>query len=326
MINIVDRMVRAFGQQLAPEKLKILMIDPVFIPFPRTWPIIKLGGENITVVTQARFLGRTDTLDSAIDIELEERLDIMKSTFHKDRRQFYCRSSISTKARLEIFVAKVVRKTLAGCQTWNITPAQIEELEHEYFNMVRIILRLPWCRQNQDGSLYYTPPPNSHPIRISREAIIAIARSRKAIILPIEAHIYIEQARYLGHIHRHKSELPYQTLRATTPSRAPAPIRGHAHNLPIASHHRALSALGFNLSTWEDSALDRKSWRETLHTTGVRRFMQWWTEKRAKNKPHRQTSTNQPTARISRGSTESSSPSQAEEQTIEEGERMEAIS
>ena len=80
MINIVDRMVRAFGQQLAPEKLRILMIDPVFIPFPRTWPIIKLGGENITVVPQARFLGRTDTLDSAIDIELEERLDIMKSS------------------------------------------------------------------------------------------------------------------------------------------------------------------------------------------------------------------------------------------------------
>jgi hypothetical protein len=56
------------------------MIDPVFIPFPRTWPVIKLGGQNITVVTQAKFLGRIDTLDTAIDIELEERLETMKAT------------------------------------------------------------------------------------------------------------------------------------------------------------------------------------------------------------------------------------------------------
>ena len=121
----------------------------------------------------------------------------------------------------------------------------------------------------------------------------------------------------------HKSELPYQVLRATTPSRAPAPIRGHAHNLPIASHHRALSSLGFNLSTWEDSALDRKSWRETLHTTGVRRFMQWWTEKRARTKPHRQASASQQPPSSNRSGTEPSGHSQAHEQTAEEGERME---
>jgi len=131
MINIIDRMVRAFGQMLAPEKCALLMIDPVFIPYPRTWPVVKLGNHQLTVITHAKFLGRIDSHNAEIDPELEARLLVMKKAFMKDRRQFYCRSSISTKARLEVFVAKVVRKTLAGCQSWNITPAQIEELAWE---------------------------------------------------------------------------------------------------------------------------------------------------------------------------------------------------
>ena len=280
MVMIIDRMVKAFGQQLSPSKSSVLVIYPKPPIHPVPHPRILLGDTHLTVVDSAKFLGNTDSTDAKIDLEVEKRILSMRSSFFADKRQLYGCRDISIRARLDMFTSKVVKRGIYACATWNLTTKHIESLEAEYFNLARILLGLPFCRRNKDGTIFLTPPPNSHPVALSRVAIMQYARSRGYNFLPLEAHIYLEQVRYLGHLQRHHDELPYQVWRATTPIHPPHATHGHHQDLPIASHARALTMLGIRLDIWEDDALDRKGWRDHIHKHSIQQFLADWTLRR----------------------------------------------
>ena len=271
------------------------MIYPTPPIHPVPHPRILLGETHLTVVNSAKFLGNTDSTDAKIDLEVEKRILSMRSSFFADKRQLYGRRDISIRAQLDMFTSKVVKRGIYACATWNLTAKHIESLESEYFNLARILLGLPFCRKNKDGTTFLTPPPNSHPVALSRVVIIQYARSRGYNLLPLEAHIYLEQVRYLGHIQRHHDELPYQVWRATTPTRPPHATRGYHQDLPITSHARALTMLGIQLDIWEDDALDRKGWRDHIHKHSIKQFLADWTLRRTTPKNvtrHRRKRTN----------------------------------
>ena len=118
MLQILNRITATFGQQISPEKSKVMVIlSPSFDK-----PKITLNGCKLEVVDSFKYLGSIEESNGDI---IEELVRLRQVTFHSfGPTHMYC---IST--RFKIYNATVVPNALYGSQVWPATNKELANLE-----------------------------------------------------------------------------------------------------------------------------------------------------------------------------------------------------
>jgi len=207
----------------------------------------------------------------------------MKRTFYMDYALIYRRRSITLRARMQMFLAKVTAVAVYGCAAWNYSQHHLAKLESTYFQLLKRLIRIkkPWHA-------------------ITYEDIIDAGKKRGLRIQPLQLYIHFYKARYLGHLARtNKSALQRKILHSEVKSHT-HPARKRANHLtqqrPFLS---ALHNLGINTDTWEKDAQDRIPWKNRLNTAGVETFMPKWLKAREDAKEKRRQHRMKPPTRAS---------------------------
>ena len=102
-----------------------------------------------------------------------------------DYALIYRRRSITLRARMQMFLAKVTAVAVYGCAAWNYSQHHLAKLESTYFQLLKRLIRIkkPWHA-------------------ITYEDIIDAGKKRGLRIQPLQLYIHFYKARYLGHLAR----------------------------------------------------------------------------------------------------------------------------
>jgi hypothetical protein len=109
-------------------------------------PEIKVNGTTLKVVEEFKYLGSTENDDATLDTEVDRRIYAMKRAFYMDYILLYRRKSITLRARMQMFIAKVTAVAVYGCAAWNYTQRHLAKLESTYFQLLKRLIRMkkPW--------------------------------------------------------------------------------------------------------------------------------------------------------------------------------------
>jgi hypothetical protein len=108
----------------------------------RPLPEIKVNGTILKVVEEFKYLGSTENDDAALDTEVDRRIYAMKRAFYMDYILLYRRKSITLRARMQMFIAKVTADAVYGCAAWNYTQRHLAKLESTYFRLLKCLIRM----------------------------------------------------------------------------------------------------------------------------------------------------------------------------------------
>jgi hypothetical protein len=146
-----------------------------------------VNDHTLKVVKEFKYLGSTEDDDATIDTEIKHRINAMKRTFYMDYALIYRRRSITLRARMQMFLAKVTAVAVYGCAAWNYSHHHLAKLESTYFQLLKRLIRIkkPWHA-------------------ITYEDIINAGKKRGLRIQPLQLYIHFYKARYLGHLARTK--------------------------------------------------------------------------------------------------------------------------
>jgi hypothetical protein len=275
MLDIFHRLVTKFGQEVSITKTKVLIVqrrgamgESQFTP-----QTFFVGDQPIQIVDSFKYLGGLDTNDAKMTKEINVRIQRMKGVYAKYDKDIF-QSNLATTRKVDLFNMIVVINGLFGCQVWNVTQAQVEELEAVHFSLLRKMLRL------RTGEY-------------SRGEVIQYCMHNNWKVLPIEWRMTKLQLRYLGHEVRVDPDrvptLPHNML-----------FRGHLDEFPRlqgrmeqaypATIKRALEVVcGLQGTRWVELAKDKKKWKKFVDSEAVNIFMQGWEDKEQLKKELRHT-------------------------------------
>ena len=264
MLDIFHRLVTKFGQEVSITKTKALIVQRKGAMGESQCTPHKffVGDQPIQVVDSFKYLGGLDTNDAKMTKEISVRIQRMKGAYAKYDKDIF-QSSLAMTRKVELFNMIVVMNGLFGCQVWNVTQAQVGELEAVHFSFLRKMLRL--------GTGEY-----------SRGEVIQYCMHNNWKVLPIEWRMTKLPLRYLGHEVRVDPDrvptLPHNML-----------FRGHLDEFPRlqgrleqaypATIKRALEVCGLQGTGWVELAKDKKKWKQFVDSDAVNIFMQGWEDR-----------------------------------------------
>jgi len=246
MIDILNKIVKDFGQEISVQKTKIMVLQMKnqSINDGDQQPEFMCNGSRLEIVKQFRYLGGLDTDDAKMDAEIAVRGQRMRGAYAKYARTIF-HSNLRLRLKVNLFKSIVTMNGLFGCQVWNVKKAHIDELEAINFSLIRRMFgknKLEW----------------------GRTKVMEWAHAQNLKIYPLEWVMIKLQLRYAGHELRVPEEqvhrLPHNML-----------FRGH-----LAGHRRlqggleqaypatltrAVECCGLQLHTWVDMALWKSFWK-----------------------------------------------------------------
>ena len=265
MIDILDKIVTDFGQEISIKKTKIMIVQMKTNISRHEGPMTLqffCKGQELEIVDRFKYLGGLDTDDAKMTEEIKVRSQRMRGAYAKYAKGIF-QSTLKVKMKINLFNAIVVMNGLFGCQVLNVTQTHINELEAVHFTLLRRMLgktKREW----------------------GRGKLVEWADSQYLKVYPLEWVMMKLQLRYAGREIRVITDkihtLPHNML-----------FRGHVANAPRleggleqaypATLMRAVELCGLTRTKLLSLAKDRKVWNRYLEETAMVTFMKGWYER-----------------------------------------------
>jgi len=265
MLDILDKIVTDFGQEISITKTKVMIVQmkesisrlevPVTLHF-------FCKGQELEIVDKFKYLGGLDTEDAKMTEEIKVRGQRMRGAYAKYAKGIF-QSTLKLKLKVNLFKAIVVMNGLFGCQVWNVTQAHVNELEAVHFTLLRRMLgksRQGW----------------------GRGRLLEWAEAMQLKIYPLEWVMMKLQLRYAGHEIRVNTDqihsLPHNMLFRGHIATEPR-LHGGLEQAYPATLMRAVEMCGLTRKRFMTLAKDSKGWKRFLEESAVLTFMTGWYER-----------------------------------------------
>ena len=242
MQESVDKFANAcdnFGLTISTKKTEVLHQPAPGKPYHE--PSIQVNGERLKAVDKFTYLGSTLSRNVTIDDEVQCRLAKASSAFGRLSQQVWNRRGIRLETKIKVYRAVVMTTLLYGCESWTVYSRHARKLNHFHTVCLRRILGIKW----QD--------------RIPDTEVL-----EKAGLPSIFTLLMQTQLRWAGHVARMEdNRLPKQLLFGELTEgkrKACGPKKRFKDTLKS-----SLKAFDVQTSSWEQTALDRPTWRQTLY-------------------------------------------------------------
>ena len=222
-------------------------------------PSICIGDYTLEVVEEFTYLGATVSSNLSLDSELNRRISKAAASMTRLPKRVWKNAMLTTNTKMRVYQACVTSILLYGSESWTPYTRQEHRLNTFHLRCLRKILGITWqdCVPNKDVLE-----------RAGMPSMFALLTQRRL--------------RWLGHVRRMEDgRIPKDLLygELTTGTR---PI-----GRPILRYkdvcRRDTTTSDINTATWEATATDRSSWRQTVKA-GVQRSdrkrVELWEEKR----------------------------------------------
>ena len=173
MMEILDRVVTSFGQQISPKKTKVMVMTGAAAVPAIGVPIQAVDGEGnpagavqLDNVTSFNYLGSTSNAHGGMDDEIARRTRSMCYTFGRLRDTALANPLLRVTTKYDLYVAAVLGVGLYGCAAWVCTQAQLDKVEGMHFRFLRRII---------PGAKWDTP----------KEAVIKMAAEHGTVVEPV---------------------------------------------------------------------------------------------------------------------------------------------
>jgi hypothetical protein len=266
MVKVFDRVACSFAQELSIKKTKIMVVERISgLQRERSMPIIELRNEKLEVVDSFTYLGSRETNDGDIAMEINIRKQRMISSFNVWAPRILLNRNISERLRLVFFTMIVVPNGMYGCSSWNLSAANIKELDKTQFQLLKKLLGVQSLRN------------------ISYENVLWRCKNAGCKIVPMECKLLKLQLRYIGHILRMKDtrlqKIVVHGSMISGKRKQGAPPRSFRHAAQYAIENFDLLHEDLKVV-----AADRDAWRLRVNKVGSDFFMQRWLDRRAEER------------------------------------------
>ena len=205
-------------------------------------PNIQVNGERLKAVDKFTYLGSTLSRNVTIDDEVQCRLAKASAAFGRLSQQVWNRRGIRLETKIKVYRAAVLTTLLYGSESWTVYSRHSRKLNHFHTTCLRRILGIKWQDRVPDTEVL-----------------------EKAGLPSIITILMQTQLRWAGHVARMPDyRLPKQLLfgELTVGKRnACGPKKRFKDTLKS-----SLKAFGLKTSSWEKTAEDRSTWRQTIYT------------------------------------------------------------
>ena len=253
---------QAFGLTFSLKKTQVMRQDV------DTPPDIRISDHQLEVVHDFVYLGSTISDSLSLETELNKRIGKSATTMSRLTKRVWNNSKLTEHTKIQVYRACVVSTLLYGSETWPLRARQEHKLNAFHMRCLRRILDISW----QDKV------PNTTVMkRAGIPSMYTILKQRRM--------------RWLGHVVRmEEGRIPKDLLYGELVQGARPTGRPQLRYKDVCK--RDLSAMGIVLNNWEATALERKTWRQTVHK-GLTKFEETLTQqskvKRQKRKARSQT-------------------------------------
>ena len=187
------------------------------------------------------YLGSTLSRNVTIDDEMQSRLGKASAAFGRLSQQVWKRRGIRLETKIKVYRAAVMTTLLYGSETWTVYSRHARKLNHFHTTCLRRILGIKWQDRVPDTEVL-----------------------EKAGLPSIITILMQNQLRWAGHVtrmpdHRLPKQLFFGELTEGKRS-AGGPKKRFKDTLKS-----SLKAFGLNTTSWEKTAEDRQTWRQTIH-------------------------------------------------------------
>ena len=221
----------------APRQVKGVKQTPVAHHFPAV--PITVDGQNLKYVKSFRYLGSAVNSHALLDDEVVNRIAKASNAFGKLRHRLWKDRGIRLETKIKVYRAVVLSTLLYGAETWTLYRSQINQLDVFHKRCLRSI-----CGYTLDD-------------RVSNSDLLEGCK-----IAGIEAFLIQSQLRWSGHVLRMSDKRIPKILMFSELKSGKRGIGRPLLRYKDKLKHN-LSALDIPIESFENLALDRKSWRAT---------------------------------------------------------------
>ena len=237
-VNNFKQAYERFGLTINAKKNKVLAQPAPGSPIPDF--NIFMSDTPLEQVDHFPYLGSVLSSQCNSEKDVDTRICAAHVAFGRLYHRVFGNKNLKQQTKLMVYHAVVISTLLYGCEAWTLYSREIKKLERFHQQKLRSILNIKW-----------------------EDYITNIAVLEKAHSNSIEANIIKHQLRWTGHVHRmNDNRLPRQILYSelsTGNRHRGAPLRRYKDQLK-----RTMKKCDINPGSWEDQALDRKTWRQTI--------------------------------------------------------------
>ena len=204
-------------------------------------PNIYVCGKRLSVVDKFVYLGSTLNRVCTLDDEITHRLKRASVAFGSLEHRLWAQRGITMETKLKVYNACVLTALLYGCETWVVYRPHLRQLERFQQQCLRRIIGVHW------------------EMRISDVEVL-----EKCHCESIEATILKHRLRWAGHVVRMGEErIPKQLLYGELAEGKRPPHKPKMRYRDCLKS--SLKAAHISVDNWEAQAMERNSWRNTIH-------------------------------------------------------------
>ena len=238
-VNLFSSACTNFGLSINTKKTEVLHQPAPGRPYVE--PNITVNGQRLNTVHRFTYLGSTLSQNVTIDDEVNVRIARASSTFGRLYPNVWNRRGITIQTKLKVYRAVVLPTLLYACETWTVYQRHARKLNHFHITSLRKILGIKWQNKIPDTVVL-----------------------TKAGLPSIFTLLMQSQLRWAGHVVRMPDErLPkrifYGELQYGQRS------HGGQKKRFKDTLKASMKAFAINPDTWERAAMDRSTWRSSIH-------------------------------------------------------------
>ncbi|XP_055898268.1 uncharacterized protein LOC129928329 [Biomphalaria glabrata] len=225
---------KEYGLTISTKKTNVLG-PPATAP-----PSILIDNNKLDAINEFCYLGSTIKDDLSLEKEIKKRIGNAALTFARLRPRVRENHKLTTVTKMEVYKACVMSILLYGSESWTTYTKQERKLNSFHLRCLRRILKVTWKEKLCNSEI------------LARSGIPSIFTALRLLRLC-----------WLGHVRRMEDKripkvILYRQLATGTRK------TGHPHLHYIDVIKRDLKLVNINTDNWEDIALDRTRWRETV--------------------------------------------------------------
>lgn len=237
--RLADRFADAckqFGLTISLKKTNISVQDVT------TPPTITIDGTTIEAVENFTYLGSTISNTLSLDVELDRRLGKANTIMARLTKRVWENKVLTEHTKSSVYQACVLSTLLYGSETWTTYMRQERRLNSFHMRCLKRILGISW----QD--------------RIPHRDIL-----ERAKVPSIYSLLSQRRLRWLGHVRRMEDgRLPKDILYGQLTQGTRRTGRPQLRFKDVCK--RDMMACSITTTNWEIQAMDRDTWRHTVHT------------------------------------------------------------
>ncbi|KAJ0183487.1 hypothetical protein K1T71_001463 [Dendrolimus kikuchii] len=237
-LDNLDRSCRRFGLVISVSKSQVLK-QPARGTTSDPTPIY-LGGRTLEEVSSFKYLGSSVRTDNKLETEISSRIARAAASFGKLRHRVWDSHDIRLRTKISVYKAIILPILLYATETWCLYKADIGRLDSFHIKCLRSILHVKW----QD--------------RISSTEVL-----RRTKLSGVEAMLIQRQLRWCGHVVRMKdTRMPKAVFYSQLKDGKRKSGGQFLRYRDVLKRH--LSACDIPSDGWEDLALQRREWRNSI--------------------------------------------------------------